>query len=233
MTSKKILRRFQLQIMGFIAIFIGPFVLAAVSLIHRLPFPRSISETATISNRTGMILPFMLGCLALYSLSYTVAYTYDKWDRVFTTGMFCGFLTVAMQPSSSSYIDTVRVGLLGLSKSWSGILHNIGALIGFGSMILWVMFCFRKSDKSKRERSEEKNKRNTIYFWLGVAMILSLLLFLIDLTGIFGEEFPVVFVTEWVMLTFGGIACLLKGGLFLRDSNESRSLIRELKLVKE
>ena len=219
--------------MGFIAIFIGPFLLAAVSLIHRLPFPRSISETATVGNRTGMILPFMLGCLALYALSYAVAYSYDKWDRVFTAGMFSGFLVVAMQPSSSPYVDTERVGLLGLSESWSGILHCIGAVVGFGSMVFWVMLCFRKSDKLKRERTAEKNKRNTIYFWLGVAMILSLLLFLIDLTGVFGTGFPVVFVTEWVMLTFGGVACLFKGGLFLRDSSETQSPVRELRLMDE
>ena len=48
-------------------------------------------------------------------------------------------------------------------------------------------------------------------------MILSLGLFLINSAGTFGDDFPIVFVAECAMLLIGGIACLIKGGLFLKD----------------
>ena len=50
-------------------------------------------------------------------------------------------------------------------------------------------------------------------------MLLSLGLFAADFMGFFGVGFPVVFVSECFMLTFGGIACLIKGGLLLGDSD--------------
>jgi len=84
-------------------------------------------------------------------------------------------------------------------------------------MILWVMLCFRKSDKRKSQRTKEKNTRNNVYFYFGLAMLLSLSLFILNSAGLFGEGFPIVFVAECAMLLFGGIACLIKGGLFLAD----------------
>ena len=215
--SRKSFRTFQLEIMGFIAIFIGPLVLFTTSVTYGLPFPNSISETATIANRTGAILPFCLGALALFAFTYAIVYAYDTMDKIFTFGMASGFTVVAMQMSNSAYIEVTRVGLLGVLPQTSGILHSIGAIIGFGSMILWIMFCFRKSDRRKELRTREKNIRNIIYFYSGIAMMLSLGLFILNLTGIFGDNFPVVFVAECAILLFGGIACLIKGGLFISD----------------
>ena len=210
-------RRFQLKAMGFIAVFIGPVVLFATMVIHGLPFPASISETATIANRTSAILPFALGALALFALTYSIVYAYDRLDRTVTAGMFGGFTLVAMQMCRSPYIDVARVGLLGISPAASNVLHTIGAVGGFGCMILWVLCCFTKSDREKHLRTKEKAHRNACYFALGMAMALSLVLFVFNADGLFGEGFPIVFVVECVMLTFGGVACLLKGGFVLND----------------
>jgi len=214
---KKTFRRFQLETMGFVAIFIGPLVLFTTSITYGLAFPQSISETGTIANRAGPILPFCLGALALFALTYAIVHAYDKMDKIFTFGMAAGFTVVAMQMCSSEYINLARVGLLGVSPETSHTIHIIGAIAGFGSMILWVMLCFRKSDKRKGQRTKEKNTRNNVYFYFGLAMLLSLGLFVLDSAGVFGEGFPVVFVAECAMLLFGGIACLIKGGLVLAD----------------
>jgi len=217
MKAKKGFRRFQLKSMGVIAIFIGPVVLFATMVIHNLPFPQSISETATIANKTAPILPFSLGALALFALTYAIVYAYDRMDRVVTAGMFGGFTVVAMQMCASPYVEVERVGLLGVSPGVSALMHNVGAVVGFGCMIIWVMLCFTKSDKAKNKRTAEKRKRDTCYFWLGMAMVFSLFLFVLDAGGWLGDDFAVVFVAECFMLMFGGIACLLKGGLVLRD----------------
>ena len=215
--TKLTFRRFQLVTMGFIAIFIGPIVLFTTSVTYGLRFPNSISETGTIANRVGAILPFCLGALALFSLTYAIVYAYDKMDKIFTFGMAFGFTVVAMQMCSSMYIEVTRVGLLGVSPQVSNILHIIGAVFGFGSMISWIMLCFRKSDKRKDLQTKEKHTRNKIYFYFGIAMVLSLGLFVLNSVGAFGDGFPVVFVAECAMLLFGGLACLIKGGLILKD----------------
>ena len=219
--AKKNFRRFQLVTMGFVSIFIGPLVLFTASVIYKLTFPNSISETATIANRTGAILPFCLGALALFALTYVIVYAYDRWDKIFTAGMASGFTLVAMQMCLSDYIEVSRVGLFGVAPEVSHILHMIGAVAGFGSMIFWVMFCFRKSDKRRDRQTKEKHLRNTIYFYSGIAMILSLGLFIFDMVGVFGQGFPVVFVAECAMLLFGGGSCLIKGGLFLKDKAQA------------
>jgi len=215
--AQKTFRQFQLITMGFVAIFIGPLVLFTTSVTYKLCFPNSISETATISNRAGPILPFCLGALALFALTYAIVYAYDKMDKIFTVGMASGFTMVAMQMCKSRYIEFPRVGLLGVTPGVSHTLHMIGALVGFGSMIFWIMLCFRKSDKRKDLQTKEKQLRNKVYFYSGIAMILSLGVFIFDLIGVFGENFPTVFVAECAMLFIGGCACVIKGGLCFKD----------------
>jgi L-asparagine transporter-like permease len=108
----------------------------------------------------------------------------------------------------------------------SNTLHSAGAVFGFGCMVLWVMLCFTKSDKHKNMQTKEKQRRDTCYFWLGASMLLSLLIFVINFIGLLGDDFPVVFAAECLMLTFGGVACLIKGGLIFglifKDKHEDR-----------
>ena len=213
-------RRFQLCAMGWTAIVIAPAAWFSMTVIHGLPFPDSISETGTAANMSSPILPFCLGALALFSLTYAVQHRYDGLDRTLPGLMCAGFTVVAMQMCESLYIETSRVGLLGLSKQGSGAVHAAGAVTGFGALIGWILFCFTKSNMPRRLQTREKRIRNRVYAVLGMLMVASLSLFLLQRIGLFGDEFPVVFWAEALMLTFGGIACLIKGGFALRDRAE-------------
>ena len=216
-----IYRGFQLKVMGWIAISLPPLAVILVMVIHGLPAPSSISETATIADRSDFLLPLCLGALAIFSLTYSVKYAYnDKLDKVLTAMMCGGFLLVAVQKCGSPYIEADRVGLFGLTHEWSNIVHSVGAFIGFGAMIFWIMLCFTKSNKPKELRTKQKRLRNSIYFWLSIGMIASLGIFPFATIGFFGSEFPTVFVVEWVLLIFGGIACLIKGGLLFKDKKK-------------
>ncbi len=210
-------RRFQLMAMGILAISIGPASLFFTTAVHSLPFPNSISETATIANKVSPILPYCLGALALFSLTYAVMHSYDALDKLLTGGMFAGFTAVTMQMCASPYIMDESVGLLGISKIASNAIHDAGAIIGFGCMILWILFGFRQSDRPKALRTPNKHRRNKIYTVLGYGMIASNLLFALKLKGLLGADYPALFVTECLMLTFGGLACLVKSGAVLAD----------------
>lgn len=225
---KKGFRNLQLIIMGLISVGIGPLTLIVAMLVYGLPFLDSISESATISNQTGFILPFCLGALALFSFSYAKVLAYNKLDKILPYFMFGGFTLVAAQPCASDYIEQARVGLFGLTSFLSGIAHNIGALSGFGALILWILLCFTESDVPIEQQTPEKRKRNKIYYTCGVLMAFSITLFIFNMIGAFnpvwitGRAFPIIFITEWIILTFGGVACMIKGGLFLKDKEERK-----------
>jgi len=205
-------RKFQLCAMGIVAILIAPFALVDATLVHGLPFPASISETGTMSNTVSPILPLCLGALALFSLTYAVKHKYSRLDSIFTTGVFVGFVLVAVQMCRSPYVDGDCVGVFGLSPAGSNLVHLTGAFLGFASLIGWVVVCFPKSDMPPENQTHEKRVRNKWYFALGFLMSLSLAVYVLDLLGVFGENFPVVFVIEWTLLTLMGVACCIKGG---------------------
>ena len=212
------LRNIQLKIMGWVAILIGPLTLAITMLVYGFPFPMSISETGTIANQVAPILPFCLGMLAIFALSYSRAYAYSKSDSISTALMFIGFTIVALQMCNSPlYITEERVGVLGISQELSALLHNIGAFIGFGALIYWIMFCFTKSNLPKEKRTKQKNFRNKLYYGFGVTMTLCLITFILAQLGVLGSSFPLIFVLEVIILTFSGFACLIKGELAFKD----------------
>jgi len=205
-------RKFQLCVMGIVAILIAPFALIDATLVHGLPFPQSISETGTMANTVSPILPLCLGALALFSLTYAVKHKYSRLDSIFTMGMFIGFVLVAVQMCRSPYVQGDSVGVFGLSPAWSNIVHLFGAFLGFSSLILWVLVCFSKSNLSPKRRTPQKHIRNNCYYTLGLLMVSALVLFVLDLCGLFGDDFPLVFVLEWTILTLMGVACCIKGG---------------------
>lgn len=220
---KQQFRNIQLIIMGFVAVLIGPLVLALTTFVYGLPFLGSISESATIANQVAPVLPFCLGMLAIFALSYSKVYAYDnKLDKVLPFLMFIGFTLVAAQMCNSDYIIQERIGVFGLTPFLSNIVHSIGALLGFGSLILWVLLCFTESDKTIEEQTPEKRIRNKLYYSMGILMSFSIILFLLNIIGAFKPEFPIIFVTEVIILTLGGIACMVKGGLFLKDKEKRR-----------
>jgi small-conductance mechanosensitive channel len=189
-----------------------------VFVVYGLPFPMSISETATIPHVSDYLLPLCLGALALFALTYSIRYSYNNiLDKIFPAIMFVGFLLVAVQQCASPYLTANRTGLFYLTPEWSHIVHCIGAIAGFGAMILHIMLCFTKSDKTLKRQTAQKRIRNDIYKFIAYCMIASLIIFILDLFGVFGDNFPVVYVVEWVMLGFGGVAYAIKGGIGFKD----------------
>lgn len=221
MTDKGSLRKTQLIIMGFVALAIAPIVAIVTMVVYGLPFPNSISETGTIANQVSPILPFILGMLAIFSLSYSIVYAYSKADSISTAGMFIGFTIVALQMCGSSYVNVPQVGILGVSKEVSAFLHSAGALIGFGSLLYWIIFCFTKSNLPPGLRTKEKQIRNKIYYAAGGTIAICIILFILDVVGILNTDFPIIFWLEAIVLTFCGIACIIKGELILKDKKES------------
>jgi len=218
-------RQFQLCAMGIVAILIAPFALVDAMVVHGLPFPVSISETGTMANTVSPILPLCLGALALFSLTYAVKHKYSSLDSIFTTGIFVGFILVAVQMCKSPYVDGDSVGVFGLTPAASNVVHLIGAFLGFASLIGWVVVCFPKSNMPPENQTCEKRLRNKWYFAIGSFMSVALALFVLDLCGFLGASFPVVFVIEWTILTLMGVACCIKGGFLglLTDKDPSHT----------
>ena len=218
MDNRKGFRNFQLACMGWLSIAIAPVVLIVTTLIYSLPFPQSISETGTMANMVSPILPFALGALALFSLSYAIRYAYDYfWDKLFTLCMCAGFTLVAMFPCASPYVTSDRVGLLGVSLVVSNWIHCVGALIGFGAMICWILFCFTKSDKAKADQSKQKRVRNLIYNAMGYSIAICLAIFLLSVAGQLTAGFALTYWLEAVILCGSGVCCLFKSGALLKD----------------
>jgi hypothetical protein len=206
---QKEFRSFFLCVLGYIALVIAPLTLLISHIVYGLPFPDSISQTATMAGGTLDILPYCMGALAVFSFAYAKTSAHDITDAVCTYIMAAGFTLVAAQPCSSAYLPEGEVGIFKLSHEASGTIHSIGAVMGFGAMIVWIMFCFSKSDKPADLQTEEKKLRNDIYFLLGFLMISSLGVFIISH---FIKIPHIVFFVEALMLIPGGLACIVKSG---------------------
>ncbi len=219
--KERSMRDVQLIVMGIVALTLPILVLLCTMAIYGLPFPMSISETATIANQASFILPYCLGMLSIFALSYAFASAQSDGDAIATFVMWMGFTMVALQPCSAlKYITVDKVGAFGLTVTGSGFLHNVGAIMGFGALIYWILFCFTKSNKPKGERTPRKNLRNKIYYGFGLTMVACLIVYLLNIFGVLGTSFPLIFVLETIILGFSGIACLIKGGLAFADKEK-------------
>jgi len=215
--ATKNFRNFQLKFMGWIAIMIAPVVAVITTAVHGLPFPASISETGTIANRVSPVLPFALGTLALFALSYAIYLAYDALDAAVTFLMAAGFIFVAVFPIASQYVVDERIGLFAVSHELSNALHYAGALTGFAAMTVWVGVCFRRSSYSKINQTPEKRIRNVLYAVTTVFMIIAVALFAAHVFGLFGDNSPSMFAAQAVLLTSSGVSILVKGGVALVD----------------
>lgn len=210
MTKTKQIQQFMLCGLGYMALAIAPLVLFFASVVHRYPFLDSISQSATVAGGTLDVLAICMGALAFFSFAYAKCVSYDRMDAVCAYIMAAGFTAVAAQPCSSPYLTAERVGVFGLTHGASNLVHGIGAVVGFGAMILWITFCFCKSDKPHERRTYEKHRRNSIYKFLGCCMIFCAAVFIAASTAVTIPH--AVFFAEAFMLIPGGIACIIKSG---------------------
>ncbi|MDR0889877.1 MAG: hypothetical protein LBM28_04420 [Oscillospiraceae bacterium] len=202
-----------MKFMGIIALTLGIVCVLDTTFVYGYPFITSISESATIGNKTGMLLPFALGCMFTFCFSY-VGYNETERSLVHTMGYF--FLLVAMQICASPYVTENKVGLLGLRPVLSNSIHSISAIIGFGLMWIWVMFFFTKSTPNGTV-TRQKRMRNKLYYTMGILMFFGFLLLILGRLGAFRSGFPYTWLAEEFILIPAGIAILVKSGVFLRD----------------
>lgn len=199
----------QLAFLGFVSLTVGIICMLDVTLVYHLPMITSISESATTGNRAGMLLPFALGCMFTYCISY-VGYCCS--ERILTRIMAIGFFVVAMQVCNSEYVTAASVGLLGLSPEVSHTLHSLGATAGFGAMFIWIAFYFTRGEKNP---TPEKLIRNNIYIICAALMAAGIILFILGMVGIVGNHN--VFIAEEFLLIPAGVALLAKSGVILSD----------------
>jgi hypothetical protein len=226
MSVEKRKRSFQLNFMAVLAFLMPLLVMVIARFRYGLPYPASISETATIIEGTVSILPYGMGALALFSLNYAINFAHDYWlDRVLPALMFLGFTLVAAQPCASPYLISDRVGWFSLTQEASNLVHCVGAVGGFGSAILWVLCCWTRSDLPKAKQTFMKRVRNSVYGTLGCLMIASLFIFVLDWIGVFYDGFEAVMNTEWALCALFALALATKGEMFkfLRDKKAQRN----------
>jgi hypothetical protein len=154
---------------------------------------------------TGAVSVFT-GCLvalALFLFSYRgYANDYGHRDRVaaFLAGLAA--ILVAFFPAEAP-------GGLPEPLWWTDMMKNIhyaGAVVLFGSFIFFSLFQFPKSAKKKEDLSANKQKRNRIYIFCGVAMLLSVIWAVV---AIF-MNMP-IFWPETLALEFFAVSWLVKG----------------------
>ena len=201
-----------LAILGFI---LGFGVILDGMLVYNFPFFTSISESATTGPETGMILPFVLGGMAIYFAGYR---GYDLIDRICAKIMGLGAFGVAMQLCLSKYIKTYeKVGLLGLAPSTSNVVHSISALLLFGTMIYWVGCRFTKG-VGDDDRTNMKKWRNRVYKTCALISLVGVIWFVLG--PIVWPAGPNVWLAEQGVLLPMAVAIFTKAGGWLKDSEE-------------
>jgi hypothetical protein len=169
----------------------------------------SISQTFYATSNVLMIgILFIAG---LFLITYLAPSKLDSWINHI---IGWGFLGVALFPTASAGIPD-NIGLFQLSASISNILHFVFAGIAFILMGYNCAFLFTKN--RDEIETDKKRIRNIIYFVCGISIwitiFLMVLLKLLGITGMF------IMWGEWAILTFFGIAWIIKSGAigFLND----------------
>ena len=215
MNNQDTFRNVQLFILGIIAAVIAPLVVL-LSMAQCYPFPQSISETATMDYIVGNILPVSLGALGIFSFSYayTVKFFFKDyfWDRLFTVLMGVGFLAVALFPTSSPYLLADNAVI---APAIASVIHGVGAIIGFGTMVAWILLCFTKSNVPKERQSKSKRLRNRIFRIMGTGINCALILLILSMFGVLPDWFQIVFWVEFVILECSGAACIIKSRVLI------------------
>lgn len=161
-------------------------------------FPDSISSTYYFD---PTITPFMiiLGSSGILLMCYR---GYNKVDDIINTATGIAALCICLFPC---YGEEPYVGTFQLPVSISGPIHNISAAVFFILLSINVLFLFTKSSG---EMTENKKKRNTIYYICGIGMLISMICLFIF------SGWAVVWWVEAIALMFFGIAYLTKADIY-------------------
>lgn len=203
-----------LLILGIITLIIGFLVIIDGYFGYNYPLFTSISQSATTPLTTSMILPFCLGAMCVFFMGYS---GYDKTDFWFSKIMSLGAFLVAMNPCNSLYITSDKIGLFALSVKWSSVLHHVGALLLFGTFIIWVGFQFTRSNVL--QKTSEKTARNNVYLFSAYCSSFGVLLIVLDAFNLTFLN-NAIWLGEVMILIPLGISVIVKAGVLLKDKSK-------------
>jgi hypothetical protein len=160
---------------------------------------------------------FFVGILACVSLFLITYRGYQVIDNLVST--ICGISAagIALFPCLNELSPELPIGLFQLDPKTSNIIHLSCAGLFFFLLAINSMFLFTLN-KSKK-KSQNKIKRNRIFYGCGITILLSLLclavLFIFN-PGNYNKYKPILII-ESIMLFAFGISWLVKGGTLYRD----------------
>lgn len=161
----------------------------------------------------------LVGVLCSFSIFLFLYIGYDKWDNFFTNLAAIFALGIAFFATTQTPDANCAVCFLGYCKA-RVLVHYISAALFFTTLSYISIFLFTKS---KGTKTNEKFSRNIVYRICGIVMLISILLILLIKVVPWLENLLVrykpVFWLEWIALVAFGVSWLVKGELFLKDSD--------------
>lgn len=190
------------QALGILGMILAPSVLIVGFLFGRGMNPEGwyCSISATYYSNAGLIFTGLMYATGVFLISYK---GYDLWDEVICSlsGIF-GLILASCPVKIDSSADFI--GVFGLPKDVSNVVHCISALLFFISLAVNIVVNFTKGDSG-----EKKNIRNRIYWICGILMAVSCVGVVIFSFWPVWDTAIIVF--EFISLCSFGIAWLIKG----------------------
>ena len=159
---------------------------------------------------TGDVLVGLLACAAIFRMTYA---GYSPIDNAITwlAGIAAVGIVVFPSPTYPQH-DLERIGILHLTQKVSGPIHMGFSAAFFILLAVISIFLFTLSDR--KNPGDRKLRRNRIYLWSGIAILVCLAaLLVISLASRrFFENSFIALIFEWVMLWAFGVAWVVKGG---------------------
>jgi hypothetical protein len=144
---------------------------------------------------------------------------YETIDNLITNVIGIAGIGVALFPCIVAKGSLAKVGFFQVMPEASDIVHVACAAIFFFLLAMNSIFLFTLTNP-KKPMTPYKKKRNFIYVFCGVAMLV-LMALLVALRFGLGEadfaKFRIAFIIESLMLFAFGVSWLIKGEFLLKD----------------
>lgn len=190
------------QALGILGVLLAPSVLIFGWLFGHGNNPAGWYESisATYYTNAGLLFTGLMYATGIFLISYK---GYDAWDDVICT--LSGVFGLVLASFPVKIADSPEfVGLFGIPRDVSNVIHCTSALLFFTSLAVNICFNFTKGDSG-----EKKKLRNTIYWICGIIMAASCIGVLIFSVWRVWSTATIVF--EFIALCAFGVAWLIKG----------------------
>lgn len=191
-----------------------PWLVALITL----GIPQSISITYYSVFAVGTFM-VVLGSAGILLINYK---GYSRIDDISATIAGVFGLLICVFPMT--YLDdpNIPTGVFHLRSDISNIFHSISAIGFFGVLAYMSFFLFTKTSG---EMTKQKKIKNIIYRVCGIGMMVSFLLFLLNLIPGF-DCYCLTWIIEAIALFFFGTSWIVKADAipFLKDSKVINSL---------